>query len=372
MSKRKAEIMDRSKWRLVFVLLLIICSTGSLSAKKRSSRTELEYRVEQLEKQNAELRRELEDLNTKLEMIQIRLNACAEASSGTQKLSAQASDRTAEKVNPPSIVPNHLEVIKISPELEKKQTQQASPFMPQIKHYISSSPSGDSDKHAKPGLKEVEVKQEKTSISESELSQASKGQVIVVSSEAEAEALKHGPLKNGEGGLIVVRSEDGDEQTQTELAATRSRESASSEEVTGEASAQVSNPSDKTDEAVFEVYQEALKLYEEKQYQEAKTRFEAFISSYPESSYLDNAYYWLGECYFDEQDYDRAIDVFSKVTEAYQHSSKAADALYKIGICHLRQNRMEEGIDTLEEVMLLYPYSDAAKLAEEKIEEVTD
>ncbi len=334
--------------RLLIILLLnlslVVCMAAKLGGK--DSRSELEYRVEKLEKQNAQLRGQLDELNTKLKMIQSRLDACPGQQAGQALAPGTAKQAAIVPVN----VPEHLKIIRIPADSENDIAEKntSAPLKPEVRHFFSETPQAPAPAKADP-VAQVEQ----------HIAPSGKAKVIVVESDEDAiKAFRSKNLKDGEGRLIVVRN--GEPAT---VVATKAAQPAK---------VKVSDSAGKDDDSIFEMYQEALKLFNDKQYKDAIAGFEKFIEAYPGSTYLDNAYYWLGECYLEQQDHDKAESAFRKVIDDYQHGTKAADALYKIGISELQQSELDKGLDTLEEVRLLYPYSDAAKLAEEKIKEVSD
>lgn len=70
----------------------------------------------------------------------------------------------------------------------------------------------------------------------------------------------------------------------------------------------------------------------------------AFISQYPDSVFVANAYYWLGEFHLAETpaNLDAAIAQFNRVIKDYEGSPKVASSYYKLGtIADLRNQRNE-------------------------------
>ncbi len=55
-----------------------------------------------------------------------------------------------------------------------------------------------------------------------------------------------------------------------------------------------------------------------------------FIKNYPDSTYLPNANYWLGQLNPGQK--DDAAYYFASVVKNYPKSPKAADAMFKVGI----------------------------------------
>jgi tol-pal system protein YbgF len=65
-------------------------------------------------------------------------------------------------------------------------------------------------------------------------------------------------------------------------------------------------------------------------------RFRQFLQTYADSTYADDAAYWMADCYFKHGDYKTAILRFDDVAARYPSGNKAADALYRQGEALLR------------------------------------
>jgi len=71
-----------------------------------------------------------------------------------------------------------------------------------------------------------------------------------------------------------------------------------------------------------ELYQQSLNLFKDGRYEEALKSFQALIDTYPQSSLLDNVYFWMGECYFRLNKFEKAILSYQKVIKDYPKSNK--------------------------------------------------
>jgi tol-pal system protein YbgF len=105
-------------------------------------------------------------------------------------------------------------------------------------------------------------------------------------------------------------------------------------------------------------------------YSAAITQFQAFMKSYPQSSLLDNAQYWVGEAYYVTRDYEQAARAFTAVGERWPGSRKAPDALLKLGYTQFEQKRLTEARTTLQQVTQRYPGTEAARLAGERLQKL--
>ena len=112
-------------------------------------------------------------------------------------------------------------------------------------------------------------------------------------------------------------------------------------------------------------YREAFGLVLQRNYPEATEAFKSFISTYPQSARLPNAYYWLGEIYLAEQKPEQAREPFVNVLTKFPKHSKAPDAAYKLGVVYDQLGDQAKSREYLDLVINKYPESAAVKLATE-------
>lgn len=118
------------------------------------------------------------------------------------------------------------------------------------------------------------------------------------------------------------------------------------------------------------VYKEGLGLYNAKEYDKAKESFNYLIQNFPNGKYIDNAHYWLGECYYSEGNYLAAIDEFGKVIEKFPNSPKRPSALLKAGMAFQELKRKREARAFYLRVTNEYPKSEQAGIARKKLEKL--
>jgi tol-pal system protein YbgF len=114
-------------------------------------------------------------------------------------------------------------------------------------------------------------------------------------------------------------------------------------------------------------YERAFNLLKQRRYKLAITSFKAFLETYPDASYADNAQYWLGEANYADREYKVALSEFEKVISTYPNSPKRADALLKIGYTYAELGNKKKALDTLSTIVSSYPGSTAARLAQKRI-----
>jgi tol-pal system protein YbgF len=115
-------------------------------------------------------------------------------------------------------------------------------------------------------------------------------------------------------------------------------------------------------------YDQALELLKEGRYTDAAAAFQDFLKQYPDSSYADNAQYWLGEVYYVTRQFQPALAEFNKVITAYSGSAKAADAKLKMGYIQYELKDWAKARELLNDVVKTYPGSTSARLAQERLD----
>ena len=131
----------------------------------------------------------------------------------------------------------------------------------------------------------------------------------------------------------------------------------------------VSNPEPPTRQEK-DAYRSAFNLLKEGRYDRSIKAFTAFMSSFPGSSYADNAQYWLGEANYVSRKYSAAVSEFGKVIATYPESTKVPDAMLKLGFTHYELKQWAKSREVLSAVVQKYPKSSAAKLADTRLKRI--
>ncbi|MFH0924999.1 MAG: tol-pal system protein YbgF [bacterium] len=111
------------------------------------------------------------------------------------------------------------------------------------------------------------------------------------------------------------------------------------------------------------LYKNALNLFYNNDYGQAKQLFQDFLNKFPNTDLTDNSQYWLGECLFAEEQFQEAIDEFQKVISNYPEGNKLPDAVYMLGASYEKLGDLEKADKLYETVIDEYPKSEARKLA---------
>lgn len=103
-------------------------------------------------------------------------------------------------------------------------------------------------------------------------------------------------------------------------------------------------------------YEDALKAFNAKKYQDAMKGFDMILGSGIKDDVADNCKYWIGECYFATKQYANAIKNFEEVM-GYKNSEKKADAQFMMAQSLDRLGRKQEAKDAYEKVVKDFPSS---------------
>lgn len=98
-------------------------------------------------------------------------------------------------------------------------------------------------------------------------------------------------------------------------------------------------------------------------YQLAETEFTTYIASYPKSSRLADANFWLGEAQYSQAKYNEAAKTFLNAHQTYGKSAKAPEMLLKLGMSLAALDNNDTACATLKEVPRRYPSAAKAVLS---------
>ena len=119
-----------------------------------------------------------------------------------------------------------------------------------------------------------------------------------------------------------------------------------------------------------EAYQSAFNLTKEKKYSEAISAFRAFLTEHPDSNYVPNVHYWLGELYLVQKQNSEAKTEFSSLLHHYPQHPKVPDAMLKIALIDYEHGDSKTAIAIFKKIVTAYPGTTAANLAQAKLDSV--
>jgi tol-pal system protein YbgF len=113
------------------------------------------------------------------------------------------------------------------------------------------------------------------------------------------------------------------------------------------------------------LYDTALELIRNRQYDLAISQLQAVIDRYPSGTYAANAYYWLGEVYAakPEPNYEKARQALAQVIEFFPDHQKVPDAAFKLGKVYYLMGDCVKARELLKQVVEQHQGKSVAKLA---------
>ncbi len=116
-------------------------------------------------------------------------------------------------------------------------------------------------------------------------------------------------------------------------------------------------------------FRRAMQEYQKQKFNKAIQLFEKYLTEYPKGAWSDDAFYWLGESYYQTGDYARGITFFHRVFQ-FKSSDKADDAQFRIGMSYRRLGDRNQATAELKKLEVIFPdseYISRAKLELHKL-----
>lgn len=105
----------------------------------------------------------------------------------------------------------------------------------------------------------------------------------------------------------------------------------------------------------LELYQQARKLYNNNQLEQAKSKFNDFLVAFPEDDLTINCKYWLAEIDYDQQKYTQALEKFKFLSQTKIDHEKVYDSLFKIAVINKNLGNYELALNQAEKLASKYP-----------------
>ena len=113
-------------------------------------------------------------------------------------------------------------------------------------------------------------------------------------------------------------------------------------------------------------YQEGIDLYRQGNFDGARAKFDKFLATKPDASYVDNALYWIGECFYGQGLYHEAATYFHRVIQEYPNENKVPDALLKVSLTYQKLGKLDSAREMLKYLIDAFPGTEAARVGKEK------
>jgi tol-pal system protein YbgF len=110
-------------------------------------------------------------------------------------------------------------------------------------------------------------------------------------------------------------------------------------------------------------YRNALRLLQERRFDQALTAFSAFVTGNPSHALVPKALYWRGEARYAKREYSLALSEFEALLARFPESDKAPDALLKVAVCFRHLGDEDKAQASFRRLRATYPNSQAASIA---------
>jgi tol-pal system protein YbgF len=110
-------------------------------------------------------------------------------------------------------------------------------------------------------------------------------------------------------------------------------------------------------------YEKGYSLFKAGSHVEAVKTFREFISQFPQSVHVQNAYYWLGKSKIVLKDYKGAQSTYEMLLQNFPGFHKAADAFFNLAESKSELKLNDEAQKTLQQLVAKYPGSEASAKA---------
>ena len=114
-------------------------------------------------------------------------------------------------------------------------------------------------------------------------------------------------------------------------------------------------------------YEAALNQFKLGNYQSSIAAFQGFLATYPDSTQVSSAQYWIGNAYYALRDYKTAIAAQQKVLAFWPNSTKAPDAMLNIASCQAEMGDPTAARETLQSLRKKYPGTPADEQAKQRL-----
>ncbi len=110
---------------------------------------------------------------------------------------------------------------------------------------------------------------------------------------------------------------------------------------------------------------DGYQAFRAQQFEKAREKFMLLLEHYPGNEYSNDAYFWIGECYYYEKKYIDAILHYEDFLKIHPESDKAPGALLKESLALYELKNKQSGNKILEKLIEKFPNSREAPEAKQ-------
>jgi tol-pal system protein YbgF len=98
--------------------------------------------------------------------------------------------------------------------------------------------------------------------------------------------------------------------------------------------------------------------------------FRQQLATYPQGSYADNGWYWMGMAYYNDHDDAQALSSFQSLLERFSASPRVPDTLLKVGAILQAESKPEQARAAYQRVIQSFPNTTAASTARQRLNQL--
>ena len=101
----------------------------------------------------------------------------------------------------------------------------------------------------------------------------------------------------------------------------------------------------------IDTYDNAFTLVRRGEYETAIEGFREFLTNCETHTDVQNAYYWIGECYYSQEKYTQAVVEYDHLLKNYPNTPNIGRALYKLARCKQELGKKDEAKQLFEQLV---------------------
>jgi tol-pal system protein YbgF len=123
-------------------------------------------------------------------------------------------------------------------------------------------------------------------------------------------------------------------------------------------------------EYCIDSYDAAFILARREKYDEAIEAFNKYLTNCPDHESVENAHYWIGECFYSLEKYVDASEKFDFLINNFKSSVNLSRAMYKLARCHQELGKTDAAKDLFNRLINDFPETLEANQAKERLKDL--
>ena len=101
-------------------------------------------------------------------------------------------------------------------------------------------------------------------------------------------------------------------------------------------------------------FEHAFTMLKNSEYDEAEKEFSSFVAKYPKDELSGQAYYWLGEAFYNKKVYNKAALNYLYSIKYFPDGSKAEQSTYKLAVSFARLGKKQEACSSFSNFLIKF------------------